>query len=97
MLFASGNWDSYRTSWDTTLAHAGIEDCKFHDLRHTYASWLVQAGRPILEVRDLLGHASLSMTMRYAHLAPERLRAAVAVLDELDVPVPAPEATKAPV
>jgi integrase len=97
-VFASSNWNSYRSAWETALAHAGIEDFKFHDLRHTYASWLVQAGRPILEVKDLLGHATLAMTMRYAHLAPERLRAAVAVLDDdvtSDTPAPATESQPA--
>lgn len=59
---------------------AGIADFRFHDLRHTFASWLVQAGVPLTEVRDLLGHASIEMTERYAHLGPDRLRGAVAKL-----------------
>lgn len=49
----------------------------FHTLRHTFASWLVQAGTPIYNVAELLGHSSLEMTKRYAHLAPDALRADV--------------------
>lgn len=60
---------------------AGIDDFRFHDLRHTFASWLMQAGATLPEVRDLLGHSSIEMTERYAHLAPDRLRGAVARLE----------------
>lgn len=52
----------------------------FHTLRHTFASWLVQAGVQLQVVSDLLGHASMEMTLRYAHLAPDVKRDAVNVL-----------------
>jgi len=50
-------------------------------MRHTFASWLVMKGRPLKEVQELLGHKSITQTERYAHLAPERLREAVAALE----------------
>ncbi len=59
----------------------GIADFRIHDLRHTCAAWLVSAGAPLSEVRDLLGHSSVTMTEKYAHLAPENVRAAVRLLE----------------
>jgi integrase len=63
------------------LRNAGVTDFRIHDLRHTCASWLVSAGQPLPVVRDLLEHSTIKMTERYAHLAPENVRATVAVLD----------------
>ena len=48
----------------------------FHILRHTFASWLVQRGTPLYTVAELMGHTSLEMTKRYAHLAPDTMRQA---------------------
>ncbi len=62
---------------------AKLPQVRWHDLRHTYASWLVQAGQPLTAVRDLLGHSTLSVTSRYAHLAPAHLVQAVASLPSL--------------
>lgn len=59
----------------------------FHTLRHTFASWLVQGGTPLIYVSQLLGHKNIQMTMRYAHLAPDQCSAAVKSLEQLAAPV----------
>ncbi|WP_199065457.1 site-specific integrase [Chitinimonas sp. BJB300] len=53
---------------------AGIQDFRFHDLRHTWASWLIQAGVGLAELQKLGGWETMAMVMRYAHLAPDHLR-----------------------
>ena len=81
-----------KKGFHTALRRAGIHDFRFHDLRHTFASQLVMAGIDITSVKELLGHKSLTMTMRYSHLSPGHKRKAVHVLDrlmekqEVDVP-----------
>jgi integrase len=57
-----------RRQWADAVALAGVDHVRLHDLRHTYASWLVQDGVSIQEVQRILGHASIVTTMRYAHL-----------------------------
>jgi integrase len=68
---------SIKSSWAALLTTAKVENFRFHDLRHHFASRLVMAGVDLNTVRELLGHADLTMTLRYAHLAPEHLAAAV--------------------
>jgi len=65
------------------VKRAKIEDFHFHDLRHTFATRVVQSGKDLYQVQKLLGHESPSMTQRYAHHYPESLRDAVDVLDKI--------------
>jgi site-specific recombinase XerD len=60
---------------------AGLRTVRFHVLRHSFASQLVMAGVPLKVVQELLGHSTIEMTMRYAHLAPAMHQEAVAKLD----------------
>ena len=60
-----------KTSFDHARTRAGVEDFRFHDLRHTFASRLVQQGVSLYEVMHLTGHKSFEMVQRYAHLAPD--------------------------
>jgi integrase len=68
------------TAWASLIKLAKVKGFRFHDCRHDFASRLVVAGVPLNTVRELLGHASLEMTLRYAHLAPHHLHDAVANL-----------------
>ena len=61
-------------SWNTARNKAGLAGLRIHDLRHSFASALVNHGVPIYDVQKLLGHQSIKTTERYSHLAPERLR-----------------------
>ena len=88
LVFGARSFDHFRSAWETAVDRAKLADFRFHDLRHTFASWAVQQGATLQEVKDLLGHSSLAMTLRYAHLAPERLRTAVSRLDGI-IPEPA--------
>lgn len=68
---------SFFYSWDKARKRAGLKEFRIHDLRHSFASCLVNAGRSLYEVQELLGHADIKTTSRYAHLSRERLSDAV--------------------
>jgi site-specific recombinase XerD len=64
---------SFFYSWDTARRNANLSDVRVHDLRHSYASFLVNAGRSLYEVQRLLGHTQSKTTQRYAHLSHDTL------------------------
>ncbi|MBF0186303.1 MAG: tyrosine-type recombinase/integrase [Magnetococcales bacterium] len=86
-LFAHASGDrlkSVKRSFKTACRKVGIDDFRVHDLRHTCASWLIMEGVLLTTVRDLLGHATVKMTEKYAHLNPKMVRDAVESLARSD-------------
>jgi integrase len=61
-------------AWKSACSEAGIQDFRWHDLRHTWASWHVQLGTPLYALKELGGWETLEIVKRYAHLAPEHLK-----------------------
>jgi len=88
-VFANPNtrkpYASFYYSWHTARKDAGLADLRVHDLRHSFASFLVNAGRSLYEVQTLLGHSQITTTQRYAHLSTDSLRRAS---NEVSVAVP---------
>ena len=75
--------DSVKTSFNAAVKRAGIVDFRFHDLRHTFASQLLLKGGTLKDVQELLGHKTMTMTLRYAHLTQEHKKKAVNLLNGL--------------
>ena len=63
-------------SWDTARKNALLQEVRIHDLRHSFASFVVNAGRSLYDVQHLLGHTQVKTTQRYAHLSQDTLLAA---------------------
>ena len=75
----------FSDSYQKALKLAGISGVCFHTLRHTFASWLAEKGATLQELQSLLGHKTLNMVLRYAHLSPDNLKNTVEKLAENDV------------
>jgi integrase len=84
--FKGNRMDRVGSAWKRALRRAEITDFRFHDLRHTWASWHVMSGTSLQELMELGGWKSFEMVLRYAHLAPEHLASAAARIErELEV------------
>ncbi len=85
-----GEMMGYQRAWKMihrTSIKAGIEPTSWHDLRHTFASTLVERGASLLAVQKLLGHSDIQVTMRYSHLGKDALRDTVGLLEKHMLPI----------
>jgi integrase len=74
---------NFRKHFEAARRAAGIEDFRWHDLRHTFATWLGQSGAPLEVIRDQLCHSNIAVTQRYRHVAQPEVRAALQKLPTL--------------
>lgn len=80
-----GKFDNVSSSWEQLLDDAGLKDFRWHDMRHDFASRLAMAGVDLNTIRELLGHSDYAMTLRYAHLAPNKMADAVSKISQARV------------
>ncbi len=71
-----------RSAWLTALYNAKIEDFRFHDLRHTAASYLAMSGATLAEIAEILGHKTLAMVKRYSHFSTDHVSGVISKLDD---------------
>lgn len=79
--------DNVKRSFASALKDAGIRNFRFHDLRHTAASWMVQRGVELYAVQKILGHANIATTQRYAHHSPRYLEEQIRAIDMFMTPI----------
>ncbi len=79
----AGHYTDINRPWYHARAKAGLNTLRLHDLRHSFASQLVNSGRSLYEVQILLGHTDMKMTQRYAHLSNDSLLAAASCAGRL--------------
>jgi integrase len=82
LVFPGINGNMVSMAFKRACKRAGIENCRYHDLRHTFASHLTMGGTSLRAVQTLLGHKDIRMTLRYSHLSPAHLLEAVTNLDK---------------
>jgi integrase len=80
LVFTRGD---LRTSFENAVARAGIPNFRFHDLRHTFASHFMMRSGNLYDLKEILGHSDIKMTMRYAHLSPHHLHGSIAKVEGL--------------
>ena len=73
----------FHNTWDRIRKNAGVPELRVHDIRHSFASFLVNSGRSLYEVQKLLGHSDISQTQRYAHLTKDTLQDAAEIVSKL--------------
>jgi len=86
IVFNNTPMQNIKHAFQTAVKKAGIEHCRMHDMRHTFASHLLMNGASLKDVQELLGHKTFEMTLRYAHLSQAHKKNAVNLLNGLTTP-----------